>query len=241
MQRRAFLAGAILGGVGIPTLGLGLAKAHGEDGTEADALPVRPLELPHDGVVQVAFVLGQHVNVIDTTGPWEVFQDAGAGTGGSSPFGLFTVAETTQPVEATGGLTLVPHHDFASAPRPHVVVVPAHHPSSDEKEWLRRAAERADVVMSVCTGAFVLGEAGLLDGRTATTHHEFFDEFESSFPSVTLVRGRRFVEDEGVATAAGLTSGIDLALRVVERYLGRPAAVATARYMEHESSRWRTA
>ena len=242
MQRRAFLAGAVLGGVGIPTLGLGLARARGEDPPEgAHPLPARPLPLPADGVVQVAFVVGQHVNVIDTAGPWEVFQDAGAGTGGSSPFSLFTVAATTDPVEATGGLTIVPHHDFATAPRPHVVVVPAHHASSEETAWLRRAAAGADVVMSVCTGAFVLAEAGLLDGRNATTHHEFLDDFESSFPSVTLVRGRRFVEDDGVATAAGLTSGIDLALRVVERYLGRAAALGTARYMEHESTRWRTA
>ena len=88
--------------------------------------------------------------------------------------------------------------------------------------------------MSVCTGAFVLGRAGLLDGRTATTHHDFWDEFQQRFPKVTLQRGSRFVEHERIATAGGLTSGIDLALRVVERYYGRETAVATAAYMEYE-------
>lgn len=87
----------------------------------------------------------------------------------------------------------------------------------------------------------MLAEAGLLDGRSATTHHGFFAQFASSFPQVELIRGERFVEHDEVATAAGLTSGIDLALRVVARYLGGPAASATARYMEHESPRWRTA
>jgi transcriptional regulator GlxA family with amidase domain len=87
--------------------------------------------------------------------------------------------------------------------------------------------------MSVCTGAFVLARTGLLDGKTATTHHQFYDDFASSFPAIRLVRDRRFVEHDRVATAGGLTSGIDLALRVVERYLGLEAAAAVARYMEY--------
>jgi len=86
----------------------------------------------------------------------------------------------------------------------------------------------------VCTGAFVLGRAGLLDGRTATTHHDFWDDFERTFPKVKLERGPRFVEHERIATAGGLTSGIDLALRVVERYYGRGTALTTANYMEYE-------
>jgi transcriptional regulator GlxA family with amidase domain len=72
-----------------------------------------------------------------------------------------------------------------------------------------------------------------LDGKTATTHHDSYAAFESSFPTVELVRGRRFVEHERLATAGGLTSGIDLALRVVERYLGRAGATSTARYLEY--------
>jgi transcriptional regulator GlxA family with amidase domain len=197
--------------------------------------------MPQEGVIRAAFLIGPGVNVIDTAGPWEVFQDAGVGSGGGSPFEQYTVAETIDPVEASAGLTIVPEYAYASAPQPNVVVVPAHQSSEATLGWLRRAAARADVVMSVCTGAFVLASAGLLDGRTATTHHDFFDDFEASFPKVELIRGPRFVEHEDIATAGGLTSGIDLALRVVERYLGRPAAAGTARYMEHESSRWRSA
>ena len=179
-----------------------------------------------------------HVNVIDLAGPWEVFQDVGAEEGGTSPFSLFTVAETTEPVDGTAGLTVVPHHTDDDAPRPHVVVVPAHHATDATRTWLRRSTAGADVVMSVCTGAFILAEAGLLDGLAATTHHGFHADFAGQFPKVELVRDQRYVEHDRIATAAGLTSGIDLALRVVERYLGRAAAEGTARYMEHESKAW---
>jgi transcriptional regulator GlxA family with amidase domain len=239
INRRTFVAGTVATGIALPVSGLGVAKALRDEETEA--LPDRPLPMPRDGVIRAAFLIGPGVNVIDTAGPWEVFQDAAVVNGGSPPFEQYTVAETIDPVEASAGLTIVPDYAYAAAPRPHVVVVPAHQSSPATLGWLRRVARRTDVVMSVCTGAFVLGEAGLLDGRTATTHHDFFSQFETSFPKVELVRGPRFVEHDDIATAGGLTSGIDLALRVVERYLGRPAAAGTARYMEHESSRWRSA
>jgi transcriptional regulator GlxA family with amidase domain len=234
VQRKEFLAAGAGAAVGLATGGIGL-----EDEASAK-LPPRPITLPRSGIVHVAFLIGRHVNVIDVAGPWETFQDAGAGAGGSSPFRLYTVAASKRTVQGTAGLKLVPHHTYSRAPQPNVIVVPAHHSTPATLRFLRERSPKADLVMSVCTGAFILAEAGLLAGRTATTHHDFFDQFASSFPSVRLVRGQRFVEHDRIATAAGLTSGIDLALRVVERYLGRKAASGTARYMEHDSARWRT-
>jgi transcriptional regulator GlxA family with amidase domain len=115
------------------------------------------------------------------------------------------------------------------------VVVPAHDATDETLAWLRHVSPKSQLIMSVCTGAFVLADTGLLDGKTATTHHQFYDDFESTFPEVELVRGPRFVEHEKLATAGGLTSGIDLALRVVERYLGKNGAQATARYLEYRA------
>jgi transcriptional regulator GlxA family with amidase domain len=238
MDRKALLAAGAGAAVGLAAGGAGLTRHLTRDATAA--LPARPLPLPASGRIRVAFLIGEHVNVIDLAGPWETFQDAGAGTNTSSPFELFTVAQSKRVVRATAGLRLMPHHTYASAPQPHVIVVPAHHATPATHRWLRRRAQKAQVVMSVCTGAFILAEAGLLDGHTATTHHNFFDQFESAFPKVHLIRGERFVEHDKIATAAGLTSGIDLALRLVERYQGRQAAEQTADYMEHESSRWQT-
>ena len=92
--------------------------------------------------------------------------------------------------------------------------------------------------MSVCTGAFQLAKAGLLNGKPATTHHDFIDRFAKQYPDIDVKRGLRFVEGENISTAGGLTSGIDLALRVVERYFGRKIAEKTATYMEYQSKGW---
>jgi transcriptional regulator GlxA family with amidase domain len=240
MRRREFLAA---GAVGLPLAGLTVAKALDveDEPRAARSQPepngARPLRVPADGKVRVAFAIGPHVNVIDTAGPWEVFQDVGAEDGSRNPFRMFTVAETKDVVEGTGGLGLLPHHTYGDAPRPNVVVVPAHHATDATRTWLRQTAKGAQLVMSVCTGAYILAEAGLLDGLTATTHHGSHADFARMFPKVKLVTDERYVEHDRVATAAGLTSGIDLALRVVERYSGRAAALATARYMEHETTR----
>jgi transcriptional regulator GlxA family with amidase domain len=204
----------------------------------------RPLKPPANGKVSVAFLISEGAQVIDFAGPWEVFQDTllpgrGTTTDEVAPFDLFTVAETTRPIRATGGLQIIPDHDFRSAPQPKLIVVPAQSPPSEKtKAWLRRTSERTDITMSVCTGAFVLAKAGMLSGKTATTHHDFYDKFAMAFPDVNLRRGARFVEDGNISTAGGLTSGIDLALHVVERYFGREVARQTASLMEYEGGKW---
>ncbi|MGH9176895.1 MAG: DJ-1/PfpI family protein, partial [Vicinamibacterales bacterium] len=106
-----------------------------------------------------------------------------------------------------------------------VVVIPAESAASPAyTEWLQRVHAGVDVMMSVCAGAFILGKAGLLDGRAATTHHGFFNQFAAAFSEAELRRGLRFFEGhrgDPISSAGGLTSGINLALRVVERYFGR--------------------
>ena len=201
------------------------------------------LKPPAKGKIPIAVAISEGVTVIDFAGPWEVFQDVhvkerGADMEEQMPFELFTVSEKTETLTGSGGLKLVPDYSFASAPQPRVVVVPAQRGSEALHQWLRQAAKTADITMSVCTGAFQLGKAGLLSGRSATTHHDFLDSFAKAFPDVTVKRGVRFVEGEKISTAGGLSSGIDLALRVVDRYFGREVARATATYMEYESKGW---
>ena len=94
--------------------------------------------------------------------------------------------------------------------------------------------------MSVCTGAFVLAKTGLLNGKSATTYHGAFERFAMEFPDIQLKRGARFVENGNLATAGGLSSGIDLALRVVERYYGREVARKTAYNMEYQGEGWKS-
>ena len=201
------------------------------------------LKAPAKGKIPVAFTVSEGVTVIDFAGPWEVFQDVHVRERGNShddqmPFQLFTVSDKTEPITGSGGLKLVPDYTFESAPQPKVIVVPAQRGSQALHAWLRKLAPTTDVIMSVCTGAFQLGKAGLLNGKSATTHHDFLDRFAETFPDVTVKRGLRFVEEEKISTAGGLSSGIDLALRVVERYFGRDVAQTTATYMEYQSKGW---
>jgi transcriptional regulator GlxA family with amidase domain len=106
-------------------------------------------------------------------------------------------------------------------------------------DWIRRMTKQSDVVMSVCTGAFKLAAAGVLDGKKATTHHWSYDRLQHDFPHVLVQRGMRYVQSDPVIfTAGGLSSGIDLALHVVDLYFGREAAETTARYMEYEGRGW---
>jgi transcriptional regulator GlxA family with amidase domain len=182
--------------------------------------------------MKVAFVLTEGANVIDMAGPWEVFQDTTVGD--RMGFELFTVGESSNAVTMTGGFRAVPQYTFANAPRADIVVIGAQRGASALPEWLRARAKDSRVVMSVCTGAFKLADAGLLEGKKATTHHEFWDAFAKKFPKIQLERGTRFVQsDDVVFTAGGLTSGIDLALHIVEKFYGREAADRTAAYMEY--------
>lgn len=229
MNRRRFLAAsALTAGAAAPFAAWAIA----EGGDSEHRLPARPIRVPSGGSIRTAFAIGPGVNVIDTAGPWEVFCDTVV-YGGPGHFDLYTVAATTDPVEGNSGLRITPRYSYDDAPPPHVVVVPAHDATDKTHAWLLHVSGHTQMIMSVCTGAFVLAETGLLDGKKATTHHQFYDDFESTFPKVELVRGPRFVEHDRVATAGGLTSGIDLALRVVERYLGKRGAAATADYLEY--------
>ena len=198
------------------------------------------LQPPAQGAIPVAFLVSNGAVIIDFCGPWEVFQDVSIPGRMDNPFRLYTVAETTRPIQTSGGMTIVPQYTFATAPAPKVVVIPAQGGRSEATlAWIRKSSKSADLIMSVCTGAFLLAKTGLLSGKAATTHHSGFREFARVFPDIQLQRGARFVEAGNLATAGGLSSGIDLALRVVERYYGREVAEKTAYYMEYQGQGWR--
>jgi transcriptional regulator GlxA family with amidase domain len=211
--------------------------------SESEYPELNKLTPPVDGQIPVAFAISRGATIIDFAGPWEVFQDVMVRnpkiqSSHRAGFNLYTVSEKTEPIEASGGMKVVPDYAFETAPAPKVVVIPAQAGSTALHAWLRKIVDSTDVTMSVCTGAFQLGRAGLLSGKEATTHHDFFDQFAKAFPDVKLKRGVRFVEGAKISTAGGLTSGIDLALRVVERYFGRETAEQTAIYMEYQSKGW---
>jgi len=207
--------------------------------TTADSAPLNPLTPPANASIPVAFLISEGAVVIDFCGPWEVFERVSIPGRKFDAFSLYTVAETAAPVVASGGLKIIPNYTIANAPAPKVIVIPAQSPASEAtKAWIRNATKNTDVTMSVCTGAFVLASTGLLSGKAATTHHGAYVDLAMQYPDIHVQRGARFVESGNLATAGGLTSGMDLALRVVERYFGQDVASQTASLLEYQGQGW---
>jgi putative intracellular protease/amidase/YHS domain-containing protein len=233
----------LLAAIALTVLGqlFGASPSQAPSNTKGNQSPLKtnPLKPPAKGSIPVAFLISEGAQVIDFTGPWEVFQDVMVPGGTDHPFRLYTVSESASPIHTSGGMKIVPDYTFENAPPPKVIVIPAQSkPSEATLEWIRKSTKSTDVTMSVCTGAFVLARTGLLSGKAATTYHGAFVPFSNQFPDIQLKRGARFVEDGNLATAGGLSSGIDLALRVVERYFGREVAQQTAYDMEYQGQGW---
>ena len=202
--------------------------------------------LPEKGKIPVAFVISDDAVTIDFAGPWEVFKDVlikerGETMAEQFVFSLYTVSDSRRPVKTSGGMQIVPDYTFDDAPPPTIVVIPAQSGRSTKMlDWIRKMTSQSDVVMSVCTGADVLGDAGLLKGKPATTHHLYYDEFHNAFPDVLLEKNRRFVQSDPIIfTAGGLSSGIDLALHIVKLYVGPVRAEQTAKLLEYEGMGWK--
>lgn len=181
----------------------------------------------------VLVVLFDAVQSLDVTGPVEVFAGAEQYTPGT--YLIRTASLDGTPVRSSGGLTLVPDEALADAPDPHTLLVPGgqgtRRPDPRLTDWLREHGPRAERLVSVCTGAALLAEAGLLDGRRATTHWAYCDQLARNHPAIEVDAEPIYVRDGHVSTSAGVTSGIDLALALVEDDLGRDAALTVARHL----------
>ena len=191
---------------------------------------------------QVQILLFDDVEVLDFAGPFEVFGVTGLRTG-PAPFCVETVGLSRAPIRARGGLQVQPSVSIEEASRCDVLVLPGGFGTRREMhnaallEWICRQAESAEAVLSVCTGALLLGRAGLLANLDATTHHLAIDELTAASPSTKVLRGARIVDNGRIITSAGISAGIDAALHVVERLLGHAVAEETAEYMEYDWKR----
>src|SRR6201993_952251 len=211
------------------------AKSPGASEGNQAVVETNPLKPPARGSIPVAFLISEGAQMIDFAGPWEVFQDVMVPGRTGNPFHLYTVSESTSPIHTSGGMKIVPDYSFENAPAPKVIVIPAQSaPSHATLEWIRKSTKNTDVTMSVCTGAFVLAKTGLLSGKAMTTHHDAYKELAMQFPDIKVKRGARFVEEGNLASSGGLSSGIDLALRVVERYYGLETTLKTANHLEYQ-------
>ncbi|MGK5629238.1 GlxA family transcriptional regulator [Streptomyces sp. URMC 123] len=183
----------------------------------------------------VLIVLYEGIQTLDVTGPLEVFTGAERYLGRTDAYAVRTATVDGAPVRSASGLLITPDTGIADAIPPDTLVVPGGQGSWDVDpaliDWLRETAPRTRRVVSVCTGAFLLGAAGLLEGRRVTTHWAASERLERACPTARVDPEPIYVRDGNVATSAGVTAGIDLALALVEEDLGRDAALSIARHM----------
>jgi len=186
----------------------------------------------------VLIVLFDGVQSLDVTGPLEVLAGANrwhAADGGQPFYRVRTAGPGGRAVRTSSGITITPDSDLGGEWPRDLLLVPGgegtRQPSPDLTGWLRERAPGARQVISVCTGGFLLAEAGLLAGRTVTTHWAYCDSMARRFPDVSVLSEPVYVRDGNLLTSAGVTCGIDVTLAVVEDDLSRDAALAVARHL----------
>lgn len=185
----------------------------------------------------LAILLFDDVEVLDFCGPFEVFSVASNQSNNPS-FNVYTVAEKCR-ITARNGLSVNPDHTLTSCPRPDILLVPGGIGSRKQisnkliLDWIKQTAEEAELILSVCTGALMLGKVGFLDGLEVTTHHIACELLREIVPTATVHEDRRFVDNGRIITSAGIAAGIDMSLHVVERILGSNVAESTAQHMEY--------
>jgi transcriptional regulator GlxA family with amidase domain len=191
----------------------------------------------------IGILIYPDAEVLDFCGPFEIFAttclDEETRRETASPIHLWLVAETSDPVRASGGMRILPDVDFASCPKLNMLLVPGGHGiralmhRPETLNWLKQMASQVERLASVGTGSLLLGEAGLLIGKTATTHFHSVDFFRERFPSTSLLPELPMVVDGNITTANSIRAGMDMALYLVAQTYGQTIAREAARQMEY--------
>jgi len=191
----------------------------------------------------VGILLFNDVEVLDFCGPFEVFSvtrlNEEKRRQEASPFSVLLVAEKKDPITTAGGMRVLPDYDLDDCPRLDILVVPGGWGTRTEMnnarlvDWIARHSAQLETLASVCTGSLLLGKAHLLDGKRATTHWRALDWMQELFPETRVERELHFVQDGNLITSAGISAGIDMALKVVSSHFGEDVARNTAKNMEY--------
>ena len=193
----------------------------------------------------VGILIFPDVEILDFCGPFEVFASTTLppqtdGDPETRLFEVFTIAERAELVACRGGLLVQPNHTLDDHPPLDLVVIPGGYGTLREQEnpvildWITRQRRTGALTTSVCTGAFLLGAAGLLDGLRATTHWTTIEGLRTNHPTTEVLADARVIDEGEIITSAGVSAGIDMALHVVHRLHGDEIAQRTARDMEYD-------
>lgn len=187
------------------------------------------LEKQKQGRRRIAVYIHEGMEILDFAGPVEVFTHTG--------FEVYTVGVTKEPIVSQGVVKITPEYTIDNCPQPDIIAFfggNAARAAQNGKviDWLKNNESKTELIFSVCTGAFFLAKAGLLDGKKATTFHDAIESLQKEAPKAMIVEGVKYVDAGKIVTSAGVSSGIDGALYVVSRLMNQEVAEATARYME---------
>ncbi len=191
----------------------------------------------------VGILIFTEVEVLDFCGPFEVFSTArhlDKSDDDTQVFDVLTIAKQRGTIRCSGGLLVQPHHAFDDHPPLDMLIVPGGRGTralTDHRatlDWITAQAASVSLLTSVCTGAGLLGAAGLLDGKRATTHWGAIDWLKQLAPKTTVLENMRFVDEGALVTSAGVSAGIDMSLHIVNRLCGPEIARYTARDMEYD-------
>ncbi|MGK0307653.1 MAG: transcriptional regulator GlxA family with amidase domain [Urechidicola sp.] len=179
----------------------------------------------------IAFYLQEGVEILDFAGPLEVFTVSG--------FKVFIVSKTTDPIVSQGVLKVIPDYSILNAPKADILAFFGGNGQVAAQDsaiinWIKKQEKSVDYLFSVCTGAFFLGQAGVLDNQTVTTFHMSIESLKQSFPKAKVLSNVRFVDNGKIITTAGISAGIDGALHLVEKIYGKERAKLTSIYMEYD-------
>jgi transcriptional regulator GlxA family with amidase domain len=191
----------------------------------------------------VGILIFDDVEILDVAGPFEVFAVTRLNDEQrlqqSSPFKVYLISEIKKQITAIGGLRLTPDVTITECPNLDLLIIPGGWGTRKESKnkilvnWIGNQFTNDRLIASVCTGSSLLGKAGLLDGRDATTHWRAFDFLQESAPKARILKNVRFTLIEPIFTSAGVSAGIDLALRIVSHFFGTNIGQATASHMEY--------
>lgn len=191
----------------------------------------------------VGILLFNQIEVLDFCGPFEVFSvtrlDESRRQKTTSPFKISLIAHTNDPIITTGGMRVLPDYTLETCPALDILIVPGGWGTRTEMynkiliSWIAEQASTLDALASVCTGALLLGQAGLLQNKEATTHWKSLDWMQSLFPQTIVRHDLHFVQDGNLFTSAGISAGIDMSLKIVSYYFGETVARAAAKHMEY--------
>lgn len=194
-----------------------------------------------DQKIKVGVLLFNEVEVLDFAGPFEVFSVVTYPNTKQSAFEVSTVGQTGETISARNGLKVQPHYSFSNARDYDVLIVPGGY-GADEVEryndemiaWIRACDKKVKILASVCTGAFILAEAGLLHSIRATTHWMDIEKLQDEYPHIQVEGGVKFIDEGHIITAGGISAGINMSLHIVGRLLGQEVAGETAKRMEYD-------